>query len=134
MLSSSVVSNSSFTVVNDGNITETYRISCNTTTAGGSPWSPGSVRSDDVFVLRGAFYTVRPSSESFKDDDIIPEGPSDYVVCSTSTVAIDASHTGKKVYRNTKRWLWFSFQPPTTSGTAAQQEITVTISAQEDYP
>ena len=80
-----------------------------------------------------------PSSGDFKvedgeDKDIIPEGPDDYIICNTSTIAIDENHTGNKVYRNDKRWLWFSFCPPVTTQTIADQEITVTISAQEDYP
>lgn len=121
-------SGSSITVTNDGNLPENFAIKCETNTVGSS-WYPGATQGADRFVLKAGFHTsAQPAISSFADDDIVSSGT--YKTCTTSIFSIDGSKAGVNVPVNDTINLWLRLDMPTTSGTAASQEIILFIRAE----
>lgn len=121
-------SGSSITVTNNGNIVETFAIKCETNTAG-SPWSTtGTAASADNFILRGVFSSTQPAFGDFGNDDIISSGT--YKTSTSSVFSIGDPEDGVAVPVNDTIDLWLRLNMPTTSGTAATQEIILFIRAE----
>lgn len=124
----STVSGSTTTVINDGNVTETYSIKCSSTTK----WTPQNTPGQDEFTLQSAFHSSEPADNDliWKTDDILTES---LQTCTTAAFSIDGTEHGKEVppFDANTRKLWFRLKTPLSTSTTDQQNITITISAEQ---
>ncbi|PIV53498.1 MAG: hypothetical protein COS17_03535 [Elusimicrobia bacterium CG02_land_8_20_14_3_00_37_13] len=117
------------TVNNTGNVSETYRIRCATTTPGGSPWSMGGTQDHNVFVLKGVFKSTAGVTSEFNNEDIIW---STNTLSTSNIYAVNGStYTGTGVPPTESRNIWFKFDMPLTTSATYQQSIGITIGAQQ---
>lgn len=119
--SSVTVSSDSSSVVNDGNVTETYALKLTdpagwTATSG----SPGS----ETYRLSAQFNSAQPTSGSFGVDHDLTTSDQ---TCSATIFA--GNQTGLSVPTSGARYLWLKFEAPTNTIVTTQQTIVVTITA-----
>lgn len=116
------VSTSASTVVNDGNVTETYSLSL---TNPGSWTAKQAAPGAEEYALNAEFNTATPTGASFS-----------YANHALSTVSIASSgtkfagdQTGLSVPVSGSRSLWFRFDAPSSTAVTSQQTISVTLTA-----
>jgi hypothetical protein len=115
-------------VINSGNVVEDYLLSAQNS----SKWALGSSPGPDRFTLRAAFHPSRPSQLS--DFDINDNRLTlTNQTASGSLFTINGSQTGIKVdpFTNDTREMWLKLAVPTASSSPSQQDIILTITAQE---
>ena len=121
------------TVTNDGTVFENYGISCATTTPGGSDWTPGltgETTGYNKFILKGVFHPTQCGPSEFDAWDTVEE---DIKWSQTTSTFTAGSQTGVNVdIKNDDRNIWFRLEMPTTISVGKQQQITVTITAEEN--
>ncbi len=124
-ITSTVVSGSSITVTNGGNVTETYSLSINR--VAGSTWTVVTALPTvyDAAAFFGRFNgNVQPSSTTFTSSDIITPTPQ----------AADATHfamgeTGARTTAGSPRGLWLRLDMPPTTATIQPQQFDLTVTA-----
>ena len=126
-----VVTGSSVTVTNDGNVNETYDLSVvNSDPTGWTPVTDAAPNSATEFRLLALFNDdTAPGTGDF---DTIADGLNDALFATdrTSTTDIFAgTENGAAVPANADRGLWFRFDAPTVDPNEGEQTITVTITA-----
>lgn len=126
-LASSSNSATAITATNDGNVRETYSLRATTATVG-TPWSLGASTNTNVANLKSAIHGSRPSASQFATDDNLTYGDQ---TATSSVFSIDGSATGVNVDILENRSLWVNFSMPLMSDTTITQDLTLTITAQE---
>lgn len=126
-VSSSAVSITSVIVTNNGNVNQTYSLRCSTSNPGHlSPivTSPGW----DEFRLSTIFNSTATSGDFAQNDALTLESQTS----SGSVFAKDeeGDQTGVNVPVDEDRNLWLKFESPWKTAETAEQEITITISAE----
>ena len=121
-------------ITNNGNITETFSLRCETSTAN-SPWYSNETSSGtNIFRLSAIFKETQPSGLSDfnvtagADDDIIADN--EWRTCTTDRYSTGDGYNGTGITINTTKNIWFRLDMPTASGTSASQNITIYIRAQ----
>ncbi len=116
------VSTSGSTVLNDGNVTETYSLSL--TNPGGwtaTQAAPGA----EEYALNAQFNSAAPTGASF--------GYANHALSTLSTAAsatkFAGNQTGLSVPVSSSRSLWFRFDAPSSTAVTTQQTISVTLTA-----
>jgi len=126
------VSGTNITVINDGNVKETYSIKCSSFT---THWLLKNTPGNDEFALQAAFHPSQPDNDdiSWKADDILTESLEQ---CTTAVFSINGDQHGKDVspFESNIRNFWFRLKTPLSTSTTTQQNITVTISAEQGSP
>jgi len=126
------VSSGNITVINDGNVKETYSIKCSSFT---THWLLKDAPGNDEFTVQAAFHSTKPDNDDiyWKDDDILTK---DLQPCTTAVFSINNSQSGKNVlpFTSNIRDIWFRLKTPLSTSTTTQQDITVTISAEQGSP
>ncbi|MFA6030062.1 MAG: LamG domain-containing protein, partial [Elusimicrobiota bacterium] len=114
-------------VLNDGNVRETYTLRATSVTAG-SPWAIAAAAGDDQYVLWSIFDgTVQPLTGAFLAEDRLTHADQ---VC-TGTRFTNGAVSGVGVPYGTLEYLWFRFAMPTGTTTRVQQDFQVTVTAEE---
>ncbi|MBA3065916.1 N-acetylmuramoyl-L-alanine amidase [bacterium] len=124
------IANSSIGVTNTGNVSERFVLSCSNSSPAGWSVTGSTPASNNEFRKLAIFNTVQPSGSDY---DVYRD-----TITATSQAADNnryrGDQTGDNVPLNDTRWLWISFDPPTTSGgnpSGVEQNITITIEAEE---
>jgi len=90
----------------------------------------GGQASDDVFVLYGLFNSIKPVSGDYNTDDIIWN--TNTLSNNTTTYTIEGSYSGYGVSPSSAtRNIWFKLDMPLTTSATYQQNISITIGAQQ---
>lgn len=126
-LTSSVVHGTTVRVTHNGNVRQDYLLKAATATTD-TPWSLGSPVDINVVELRSAFHATQPSSTSFAANDVLTYANQ---TPTSAVFSIDGSTTGTNVGINEIRDLWLNLRTPLQSSTTFQQQLTLTITAQE---
>jgi hypothetical protein len=111
------------TVTNSGNVTSTLALRATNS----ANWAPAAAAGADAFNLRAIFNGVTaPAAAEFAADDDMT------TVSQASTAArfSDGTESGVSVAAAATRSLYFKLDMPTSSSSAAQQDITVEVLAQ----
>ncbi|MFC1708837.1 S8 family serine peptidase [Candidatus Omnitrophota bacterium] len=117
------------TVTNTGSVNETFTLDI---TLGGSSWLPGITAGVDTYVIWGLFCdsTDSPGTSLFNVEDTIlagsPSTATEYVFGDISLF-----DNGVNVAPASYVDLWFQFQAPTSTPDTSQQNITVTVGAEQ---
>jgi len=121
--STSTVSGTSSTVLNDGNVTETFSLSLTNPATWTAVQAAPAVAEE--YALLAQFNSSAPTSGSFT-----------YANHALSTTSVASSGTkfagnqnGLSLPATTVRNLWFRFDAPTSTAVTTQQTITVTVTA-----
>ncbi|MBI4060603.1 MAG: right-handed parallel beta-helix repeat-containing protein [Elusimicrobia bacterium] len=117
-------------VTNAGNVRETYSLRATTVTAG-SPWQIAAAPGINQFALYTVFNSTEPSLNDFLAGDALGETDATSSASSFTMGPVGGDQTGVAVPVGGVRHLWFRFAMPTGSSTQAQQNIQVTITAEE---
>ncbi|MFA6580128.1 MAG: LamG-like jellyroll fold domain-containing protein, partial [Elusimicrobiota bacterium] len=126
MLSDDLVIATHSSVLNDGNVRETYNLRV-TTTVVGSPWAAAGAPALDQYTLWAIFNTAIPNVDSFQPEDRLTHA--DQKADATRFSA--GAETGADIYYGTDINIWFRFTMPTGSSTRVQQDFQVTVTAEE---
>ncbi|MBI4802296.1 MAG: hypothetical protein HY796_07205 [Elusimicrobia bacterium] len=132
-LNASSVAVSSLTVTNTGDVTETFYIRAATNTAG-SPWtvSADSANGFNKLALRGGFHPSQPGDSQFGAEDVINETSQvSQTEAGGGRYTINGDETGVDVPAGAKRALWLRFTMPLETSTTDQQQVKVTVAAQQ---
>lgn len=128
-LGTAVSSNSAtaITVVNSGNVNETYKMRCSNS----ATWTAGSSAGYDIFVAHTAYHGSRPTINDFNANDnklTLADKTS-----SSSVFSINGTQTAANIdpFTNDERSLWLRLDMPLATSTSSQQTITVTVTAEE---
>lgn len=117
---------SSVTVTNGGtsNVSETFALRIN---GGVTVWTAGAAAGADIYHLRAIFNaaTVPVTANFGPEDDMTTTS-----TASSATVYSNGVETGVSVPVNGARGLWFKLDLPTTSSSAASQDIGVEVLGQ----
>jgi hypothetical protein len=118
---------SALTIRNSGNVLQNYQFS----TTGSAHWSVGENAGPDQFKLQAAFHSSRPALADF--DVNVNTITASATTCAANRLTINGSQLGMQVdpFINYDRTLWLKFSTPLMSSTSEQQDIPVTITAQE---
>lgn len=120
-----VVLSTSTVIKNTGSgVAQTYKMSADHP----GDWSTGTTPDHNVYVLQALFNGSEPTPVSFESEDTLT---STEITASDSVLAINVNYTGVSVAWDDTRSIWYKFQPPVTSSLTGQQDITVTITAEE---
>ncbi|MDI6757023.1 MAG: hypothetical protein QME32_03265 [Endomicrobiia bacterium] len=129
LLDTAVSSNSAtaITVVNTGNVNETYKMRCSNS----NNWTSGSSAGYDIFVARAAYHGSRPSVADFDANDnklTLSDKTS-----SSSVFSINGAQTAADIdpFVSSSRSAWLRLDTPLATSTSAQQTINVIITAEE---
>ena len=114
----SIVSASSVTITNTGNIPETILLNASTSTAG-TPWSLGVSSAIEVAVLQGLWNSTQPSSASFNTAITTTTTP------SQTSGNYAGNENGFEIPAGQSATMWFQFWRPTSSSVLGTQVITV---------
>ncbi|MEW6557166.1 MAG: right-handed parallel beta-helix repeat-containing protein [Elusimicrobiota bacterium] len=116
----SVISDSSATITNNGDVNATYQIKLSTPPG----WTAGTTAGIDQFVFYVIVSSAEPSPSDFGSEDIV----STTAQTATNTVfAGPTTENGVNVPPGEKRYMWTQFLAPTKTTTETQQGITITI-------
>ena len=119
--SSTTVSSGASTVTNDGNVTETYDLKLtNPATWTATASAPG----DETYRLSAQFNVAEPGAGDFTADHDLTTSDQ-----TSSGTIFAGDQTGLSVAASAARSLWFKFEAPTSTAVAAEQTITVTVTA-----
>lgn len=123
----SSVASSSITVINDGNTSATYQLSCTTfTTPSNFQLVSGNPSSSTEFRVLGIFNSnTKPAIEDYDTaEDVLGLVP-----VSASGTKFAGSEQGNNVAVGESRGLWLRIDAPTGNPASAEQTFTVTINA-----
>ncbi|NIM03945.1 hypothetical protein GTN66_07375 [bacterium] len=125
------IANSSVGVTNTGNVFERFILSCSSISTPGNWTVTGSTpTTNSEFRLMGIFNSIQPVSGNYDINiDTITDTPS-----SASAVRYSGDQTGNNVPIGDIRWLWISFDPPTSGPPPPSgdlQNITITIDVEQ---
>jgi hypothetical protein len=100
-------------------------------TTGSAHWSVGENAGPDQFKLQAAFHSSRPALADF--DVNVNTITASATTCAANRLTINGSQLGVQVdpFINDDSTLWLKFSTPLMSSTSEQQDIPVTITAQE---
>lgn len=100
-------------------------------TTGSANWTPDTAAGTNAFNLRALFNATQPNPADFlanddvDDDTIVPGDTAD----NAAVYTISGAYNGQSVAVGGNRDLWFMLNMPTISGSSAQQNISVTVTA-----
>ena len=128
-MAATTLSTYAIVITNAGDATETFSLSVATTGAQ-TVWAVGTAppTTQDTFVLYGLFNPVEPVVASFATNDIMISTPT----AATSSVFSTGASSGVSTPIGSANNFWLRLDMPPTTSTAAQQQMTVTVSA--SYP
>lgn len=143
LISFSTVATSSMVITNVGNWPATIQLFASTATAGGSPWSLGTVPGIETAVLRGIWFTgalgppaVGPPATEFTVNGY------DTILSTTPTISSNNALIGNHNYQDNQSGvqipiagnstMWFYFTLPTSSVSLGPE--TLTVRSQPLYP
>lgn len=121
------IASSSITVTNDGNINETFQLSCSTfTTPSNFQLVSGQPASSTEFRVLGIFNgNTQPALGSYSTtDDVLGQTP-----VSASDTKFSGIERGDNVPAGESRGLWIRIDAPTGNPPSDEQSFTVTVNA-----
>ncbi len=121
-IGASIVSASSFTLKNVGNVLQDYKLRATTMTTD-SPWSLDVSSGTDKLILSGGFSESPPSLNDFGTEDVILYGNQ---FADNARYAIGPS-SGTTVPWNDLRHLWLKLNMPMLTSTTDVQRIQITV-------
>jgi len=116
----SIISSSSATVTNMGNINATYQIKLTPPTG----WTAGTTPGVDQFVFYVIVTTITPIAADFNAEDIVT---TTLQTCSDTIFAGTGTKNGVNIPVGEKRYMWAYFRSPTQTSVETQQGIIITI-------
>ena len=121
-VSTAVVSNSTITVTNTGNVAQTYSLKISTTIKWGCDIdTPGN----DIFVMQAQFNSVKPSTSTFSGS--LHGMTTDYQISGGAGGRFAGDQTGQNVEINGTRKIWLLLKTPLSTSTTAEQHIYLNI-------
>ncbi len=129
-LQQSTVTTQAVKVQNTGNVPLDFSIKGSTITEN-TPWVFAAESGWDEFVLKGAFHDEAPGEEGFSGSEHDNVIYSYYIPCAEDNYTINGDQTGVEVAKGQEIDFWIYFIMPSQTTTKEQQEMTITIGAQE---
>lgn len=125
-LGATTISTSPITVVNHGNVPQTYELSVSTT-GPSTVWAVGTglPNAMDQFALFGTFSATQPNASAFGSEDILISTPT----AATGSVFSVGGQTGVSVPQQSSLNLWLRLNMPPSTTTTDQQQMKVNVTA-----
>ena len=131
------IATDSATVTNDSlGRTEDYTIDCDTYTTpstGSVNWNidADGTPGEDYFSLQVLLKATPPTAGEFAANDFLDDVTSTQNMDDPAFCVDAGSYDGDNIAKDTQRVLWFRIHPPSNTTTQNEQQVTVTITAED---